>query len=159
MPTESPIPDGFQQAVAKFSLRLTKEEFENFKFSTLKELHTVLDTIQTGQGKRRELMNLTRIQAFLEAMDQYGRVVEVFLNASSILCFVWGPMKFLLQASEYKHIIYYSLIYGSQRPQATGPNHLTLSLMLISSLQRTFLFWRSIRLFSRTVPTCQVFCP
>jgi hypothetical protein len=30
-------------------------------------------------------------------MDQYSKVIEVFLNASSMLCFVWGPMKFCLQ--------------------------------------------------------------
>jgi len=28
-------------------------------------------------------------------------VVEVFLNASNLLAFVWGPLKFLLQVSAY----------------------------------------------------------
>lgn len=94
-----PIPDGFQAAVAKFSSRLTKKEYENFKFSTLDELRIALDAKQKDQGKRGEMMNLPRIQSFLEAMEQYGSVIEVFLNASSVLCFVWGPMKFILLAS------------------------------------------------------------
>jgi len=29
-------------------------------------------------------------------MTQFGTVVEVFLNTSEILAFVWGPLKFLL---------------------------------------------------------------
>jgi len=99
MNTESSLPDGFRQAVESFCLRLSKREFEDFKFTTLNDLRKVVNAIQEEQGKRREMMNLTRIQAFLEAMDQYGNVIEVFLNASSILCFVWGPMKFVLQAS------------------------------------------------------------
>src|ERR1035438_3528642 len=99
MPLEPPIADDFQQAVANFSLRLTKKEAEDFKFCTLDDLRTAINAIQEDQGKRREMMNLARIQEFLEAMEQYGKVIEVFLNASSILCFVWGPMKFVLQAS------------------------------------------------------------
>ena len=41
-------------------------------------------------------MNLSRILGFLEAMNQFGKVVEVFLNTSDILAFVWGPVKFIL---------------------------------------------------------------
>jgi hypothetical protein len=99
MSTIPPYSDSFQQAVAKFSLRLTKKELEDFKLCTLNDLRIAITAIQEVQGKKRELMNLTRVKAFLEAMDQYGKVIEVFLNASSILCFVWGPMKLILQAS------------------------------------------------------------
>lgn len=42
------------------------------------------------------MRNLSRILGFLEAMKQFGAVVEVFLNTSDILAFVWGPLKFLL---------------------------------------------------------------
>lgn len=41
-------------------------------------------------------MNLTRVSGFLEAMNQFGAVIEVFLNTSEILAFVWGPLNFLL---------------------------------------------------------------
>ncbi|KAJ4407348.1 hypothetical protein N0V91_003932 [Didymella pomorum] len=35
-------------------------------------------------------------------MDQFGKVIEVFLNAHQFVAFVWGPMKFLLvTASAY----------------------------------------------------------
>jgi cell fate (sporulation/competence/biofilm development) regulator YlbF (YheA/YmcA/DUF963 family) len=53
--------------------------------------------IQAKQSAKKEMMNFTRIQSFLEAMKQFGAVVEVFLNTTEFLAFVWGPLKFLLQ--------------------------------------------------------------
>lgn len=44
-------------------------------------------------------MNLTRISRFLEGMEQLGKVIDIFLNTSEILAFVWGPMKFILLVS------------------------------------------------------------
>lgn len=44
-------------------------------------------------------MNLTRIQRFLEGMEQLGKVIDIFLNTSEVLAFVWGPIKFLLLVS------------------------------------------------------------
>jgi hypothetical protein len=89
--------DSFQHALEKFKRRLTREEEEEFKFVSLEDVLVELDEIQTKQGLKKELMNLPRIRGFLQVMSEYGKVVEVFLNASSILCFVWGPMKFCLQ--------------------------------------------------------------
>jgi hypothetical protein len=43
-----------------------------------------------------EMMNLSRIRSCLEAMDQFGKVIEIFLNVSDAVAFVWGPMKLLL---------------------------------------------------------------
>ncbi|TGO44699.1 hypothetical protein BCON_0473g00060 [Botryotinia convoluta] len=45
------------------------------------------------------MINLSRVKAFIEAFKQYSNVVEVFLNTSSVLCFIWGPMKFCLQVA------------------------------------------------------------
>lgn len=91
------IDEAFQRALANFTARLTKEELENFKLSSLSDVQIAVQKIQDEQGRRKSMMNLTRIQGFLEGMDQYGKVIEVFLNASSLLCFIWGPMKFILQ--------------------------------------------------------------
>ena len=97
MASKPSIDDNFQRVLDKFSSRLTKKELEDFQFSSLKDVQVAVTAIQDEQGRRKSMMNLTRVQRFLEAMDQYGKVIEVFLNASSILCFVWGPMKFCLQ--------------------------------------------------------------
>jgi hypothetical protein len=99
--TMTSLNNNFQQVLAKFTTRLTKQELNDFKFSSLDDVLATVETIQAEQGRRKEMMNLTRIQRFLEAMGQYGQVIEVFLNTSSILCFVWGPMKFCLQVRNF----------------------------------------------------------
>jgi hypothetical protein len=94
--------EAFQRVLTNFTARLTKEELENFKFSSLGDVQIAVKTIQDDQGRRNSMMNIPRIQGFLEAMDQYGKVIEVFLNASSLLCFIWGPMKFILQVYDVR---------------------------------------------------------
>ena len=93
------IESGFRNALAKFSSGLTPKEVEEFRFTTLEDVHRVVVTIQHQQARRKEMMNLTRIQSFLEAMKSFGEVIEVFLNLSEFIPFIWGPIKFLLQVS------------------------------------------------------------
>lgn len=96
-------PDLFRAALdevlVKFKNRLTGRELEKFKGTTLKDVEIALEDIQNRLDTQRELRNLTRIRGFLDAMDQYGKVIEVFTNSSSMVAFVWGPLKFLLQMS------------------------------------------------------------
>jgi hypothetical protein len=88
---------GFRQALAHFTSRLTDDERLNFKFTKLEEVREAVIRIQQEQASRTAMMNLTRIQSFLEAMEQYGKVIEVFLNSSEFLPFIWGPLKLMLQ--------------------------------------------------------------
>ena len=97
MASTRPVDTGFQRVLARFSSRLTREEEAEFRFTTLDEVHQAIVNIQARQASRKGMRNLTRVLAFVEAMDQFGKVVEVFLNVSNILAFVWGPLKFLLQ--------------------------------------------------------------
>src|ERR1700680_4347709 len=90
--------------------------------------------IKAEQGRRKELMNLTRIRRFLEAMDQYGKVIEVFLNDSSMLCVVWGPMKFCLQVRPLQ--TRWSETHMLRRLQVPGLMLSILFLMHINSLPR-----------------------
>lgn len=83
--------------LSNFRARLTKTELDNFNFCNLKDVQQTIVNIQEQQEKRKEMMNFSRILGFLEAMEQFGKVIEVFLNSSEILCFIWGPLKFLLQ--------------------------------------------------------------
>ena len=93
------IETGFRIALAKFSSGLSPKEVEDFHFTTLEDVQKVVVTIQHQQARRKEMMNLTRIQSFLEAMKSFGEVIEVFLNLSEFIPFIWGPIKFLLQVS------------------------------------------------------------
>lgn len=42
------------------------------------------------------MVHMKRIESFLEAMEQFGKVIEIFLNATNYLAFIWGPIKLLL---------------------------------------------------------------
>jgi hypothetical protein len=93
----SPVEKGFQECLQKFKARLSKREHDNFKLTTLGDLRQAILQIQNKQAARSESMNLPRVLGFLEGFKQFGQVVEVFLNSSEFVAFIWGPMKFLLQ--------------------------------------------------------------
>jgi hypothetical protein len=92
----SALEDDFKQVLADFKKRLKPNELAKFAFTSLNDLELATKDLQEKQKKTKTSQNLTRIQPFLQAMMQYKEIIEVFLNASSMLCFVWGPMKFML---------------------------------------------------------------
>ncbi|EXJ70482.1 uncharacterized protein A1O5_06551 [Cladophialophora psammophila CBS 110553] len=100
-PTQAPSagPGAFEVALTKFKSHLDGKQLQSFKITTLRDVEAALAEIQTRQTAQRELRNLTRIRRFLEAMEQFGNVVEVFTNTNDIVAFIWGPLKFLLQVS------------------------------------------------------------
>ncbi|KAF2638941.1 hypothetical protein P280DRAFT_470952 [Massarina eburnea CBS 473.64] len=83
-------------AVTKFRAHLTGPQLQQFKTTTYEQLCNEIMQIQKEQEKKKNMMNLSRIQGYLEAMHQFGKVIEVFLNMSGLVAFVWGPIKFLL---------------------------------------------------------------
>jgi molecular chaperone GrpE (heat shock protein) len=89
--------DTFKSILSDFKKRLTPDELENFQFVTLKDVRETALRIQKDQEQLKTMMNMARLESFLEAMDQFGKVIEVFVNASSFVAFIWGPMKFILQ--------------------------------------------------------------
>ncbi|KAL1840879.1 hypothetical protein VTJ49DRAFT_7671 [Mycothermus thermophilus] len=92
---EKEIPVAFERALKKLcgDDPLLRRQFSN---CTLRDLQNTIADIQLQQGPTGKLRYLGRLEAFVEAMEQFGKVVEVFLNSSEILCFVWGPLKFML---------------------------------------------------------------
>lgn len=96
-PTPTPVPSsGFERALKAFERRLTPDERAQFNATSLDDLKVTILSIQADQRSRKQMMNMGRVKSFLEAMEQFGKVIEVFLNVNNILCFVWGPMKLLL---------------------------------------------------------------
>ncbi|KAN0113190.1 NACHT domain containing protein [Hyaloscypha variabilis] len=90
------IQNGFQRALSSFQARLTSSERAQFKVATLDDLKVTILAIQAEQRSRKEMMHMGRLGSFLEAMEQFGKVIEVFLNTTNMLAYVWGPMKMLL---------------------------------------------------------------
>jgi hypothetical protein len=87
----------FEGILEDFKKRLTAKELQNFQFVTLNDVRETAIRIQNSQEQLKEMRHMKRLESFLEAMDQFGKVIEVFVNASGYVAFVWGPMKFILQ--------------------------------------------------------------
>ena len=79
----------FLEAVERFKDSLSDREREEFKFTTRDDLRDAIATIQEKQASEKKMRNLTRLKRFLKVMDEYGKVIEVFLNASQFIAFVW----------------------------------------------------------------------
>jgi len=79
----------FSLYLQSFVESLTNEQKNEFKFSTLEDFQAAIVAIQNRQSSVRKMRNLARLKCFLEAMDQYGKVIEVFVNASELVCFIW----------------------------------------------------------------------
>lgn len=92
-----PKPDSFKRALKNFKHSLPPDLAKEFeKIGTLRDVQAICMKIQDEQGQDGCLRRLRRIEGFIEAMDQLGKSIDVFLNASEFICFVWGPVKFLL---------------------------------------------------------------
>lgn len=116
--TPTDLDGEFHRVVDAFKSKaaLTAEELQFFQFSNLESVLVTLGSIQKQQSEKKRLVYMKRIDPFLKTMIEYGKVVDVFLNASDILAFVWvrifsrflslrrgadyvepqGPLKFLL---------------------------------------------------------------
>jgi hypothetical protein len=79
----------FQRAVDKFTKSLTVKQRQEFAVCSLQDVHEAIVTIQEERGSQKNLRGMTRIQAFLEAMEQYRKAVEPFLNCTPFLGYVW----------------------------------------------------------------------
>lgn len=84
----------FRQVIDAFKAKagLTADELQEFQISNIGDVSTALVAIQHKQAKRRRLVFLKRIDPFLKTMTEFGKVVEVFLNSSDILGFVWASL-------------------------------------------------------------------
>ena len=78
-----------EKLLSHFKLRLTKSEQEEIENVTLEDLDRAIGKIQEKQRATRSYRNLRRIEPFVTGMKEYGKVVEVFTNASPFVAFVW----------------------------------------------------------------------
>lgn len=82
-------PSPFQHALASFKAGLEPSVASRFAKTTIQDLKQEILDIQRKQISQKRLQNMHRLHGVITAMEQYGRVIEVFLNASDILAFVW----------------------------------------------------------------------
>ncbi|PVH98773.1 hypothetical protein DM02DRAFT_673149 [Periconia macrospinosa] len=105
----------FDRVLEKFLASLTAKEKTEFGSTTLYELQLAMARIQRQQTSRSKQRGMRRLEGFLEAMKEFDKVIQVFVNTSEILAFVWGPMKFLLQTACHFSEAWESLMTAYQR--------------------------------------------
>jgi hypothetical protein len=72
-----PGSNAFRSAVLKFRARLSGDKLTDFQSTTYEQLVHEILRIQHEQESRKSMLNFSRIQSFLEAMDQFGKTIEV----------------------------------------------------------------------------------
>ncbi|KAI1410433.1 hypothetical protein F5Y13DRAFT_167760 [Hypoxylon sp. FL1857] len=93
--------------------------------TSLEELQACIRTIQQEQEQKRRMMYMKRLDPFLQTMEQYGKVLDVFVNTSEIVAFIWGPMKFILLIAKTFSDAFHSILdayqtIGEQIPLLKG---------------------------------------
>ncbi|KAK8130901.1 hypothetical protein PG984_007339 [Apiospora sp. TS-2023a] len=81
----------FDRAITEFKRDsgLSREQLDQFQFSSFDDLLPTMDGIQRKQAQDKRLRYMRRLDPFLKSMKEYEKVIEVFLNASEVLAFVW----------------------------------------------------------------------
>jgi hypothetical protein len=78
---------------------------EFWETKSLGDLDHAIREIEEQQANRKSLRNMQKVRPFLNALEQYSQVIEVFVNAKpDMLAFIWGPIKLCLQV---KHSVLY----------------------------------------------------
>jgi len=79
----------FSLILERFKAQLSAHEKADFQFTTLEDLRRELKKIQNKHVSERKQMWMGRLNRFLEAMGEYDKVIQVFVNPSQYLAFVW----------------------------------------------------------------------
>lgn len=111
-PTSSAV--GVQAASGTQTLATIRHAFEKledtlypsdarlFRSTTLENVRSAAKIIERDQEQRRCLRNLRRIEPLFQTLAKFGAAIDVLCQGTPYLCFVWAPIKLLLQiADEY----------------------------------------------------------
>lgn len=82
-------PSSFDKALGEFKEGLGRREIEEFRTTTLKELKISIGKLQAQQHAQGQQQDLNRLQPFIEAIEQYGKMVGIFYSNDDIVTFVW----------------------------------------------------------------------
>jgi hypothetical protein len=81
----------FNKALAEFKVNsgLPQRDLDALKVTTLGDLKTTIYRLQQERKASRTSKYMKRLDPFLKSMEQFGKVIAVFVNTSDILACVW----------------------------------------------------------------------
>ncbi|KAK1989121.1 hypothetical protein LZ30DRAFT_744577 [Colletotrichum cereale] len=115
--------DALTQSADEFEAILDTKHVAGFEKATSHGVYADLHTIQTQQQTKKTMMNLSRIQMFLDGMDGLQEVLEELepARAVHIMACVWGPMRFLLKTTNINDKAFDHILEAYQRLGAEIP--------------------------------------
>jgi len=68
---------------------LSKKDIQEYEETTVDDVNAILYAIQQKHISNNRQQYLKRLQVFIVNMESFGKVIEVFLNSTNYLGFVW----------------------------------------------------------------------
>ena len=92
----------FSSVLLSFKENLPQHHVDEFQeIKSLGDLDLAIREIEKQQANRKYSRNMQKVRPFLNTLEQYSQVIEVFVNAKpDMLAFIWGPIKFCLQVKQ-----------------------------------------------------------
>lgn len=78
-----------EKAFNKLKGSLSPQDEQDFLSITLKDVRNAAVAIEQDQAARKAMKNVRRIQPFLDTMESYSKVIEVFCQGYPPMAFVW----------------------------------------------------------------------
>ncbi|KAI0098179.1 putative zinc finger protein [Nemania sp. FL0031] len=104
-----------EKTLQKFKDGLRRREIETFEATTLTGLETSIQNIQAKQHVQRSIQGLHRLERFIEAIKQYGQVIDRIYGSNHFIAFIWGPLIFLLQTTSVANDAFDELLDAYER--------------------------------------------
>jgi hypothetical protein len=140
----------FETVIHEFRSKLKDDALyrEILKTRNIEEVYNVTDRLQEEQARTGRLRHMSKINPFLEGLNGYASVIEVFMQAKpDVLALIWGPIKLILQWADVLKQSMDAIIdttdeIGARLPEFRKATHLFGKNKLISDV--LILFFRDI---------------
>ncbi|KAG9499240.1 hypothetical protein J7337_010059 [Fusarium musae] len=96
------VSEVFEKAKADFLNGIKDQKLRNQlqKATTIDDIWDYTEQLQKDQASNKRLRGMKRIGPYIERLQEYAGVIEVFVQVKpDILALIWGPIKLLLQVS------------------------------------------------------------
>jgi hypothetical protein len=89
MESEKSQDRGFKRVLSRFQNSLSDKLKTEFQCVDAEDVYKATYDIQRQQAKTGTLRDLIRLKPFLDAIEQFGQILEIFTNSSEYISFIW----------------------------------------------------------------------
>ena len=82
-----------------------RNELHDMHSVSVIDVRVMAAAIQKDLRELNMLRNMARLSPFINAMEEFEEVVDLFMNARTVTGFVWGAMRFILQVIKSLHFL------------------------------------------------------